>query len=239
MARSRRTHPARPFGRSKTRRLIFEMTASKSHSAPVPPPLPAGLPVPVDDGAAADLTGREIPSVTLRSTDGTDVDIAEQAAGRLVLFVFPKIGRPDQPDPPGWDNIPGARGCTQENCAYRDLHHAFLDLGFAVAGLSAQPPNEQHEASGRLHLTFPLLADPEHRFGRPLALPTFEAAGMTLYKRLTIVVKRRRIIKVFYPVFPPQDNAEEVLAWIRSADEADSVHATGSTNGPRADDAAP
>jgi peroxiredoxin len=185
-------------------------------AAPVAPPLPAGLPVPVDDGAAAHLVGMEIPSIRLRSTDGAEVDIADLAAERLVLYVFPKIGRPDRADPPGWDQIPGARGCTQESCAYRDRHQEFRDLGYVVAGLSAQSADEQTEAWVRLHLPFPLLADPERRFGAGLNLPTFEAAGMTLYKRLTLVAHGRLIVRIFYPIFPPQDNAGEVLGWIRS-----------------------
>jgi peroxiredoxin len=185
-------------------------------SAPAPTPLPTGLPVPVDDGAAAHLTGAVIPSIRLESTDGGEVDIGELSAGRLVLYVFPKMGRPDQADPPGWDEIPGARGCTQESCAYRDLHQEFRDLGWSVAGLSAQSADDQKEASVRLHLPFPLFADPERQLGAALRLPTFEAAGMTLYKRLTLIARDRRIVKVFYPVFPPQDNATEVLEWIRS-----------------------
>jgi peroxiredoxin len=187
-------------------------------SAPVLPPLPAGLSVPVDDGAAAHLTGAVILSTRLESTDGGEVDIGELSSGRLVLYVFPKMGRPDQADPPGWDAIPGARGCTQESCAYRDLHQEFRELGWSVAGLSAQPADEQQEASVRLHLVFPLLADPERQLGEALRLPTFEAGGMTLYKRLTLVAREGRIVKVFYPVFPPQNNAGEVLAWIRSND---------------------
>jgi peroxiredoxin len=172
--------------------------------------------VPVDDGGAAHLRGAVIPSTRLESTDGGEVDIGELSAGRLVLYVFPKMGRPDKADPPGWDEIPGARGCTQESCAYRDLHQEFRDLGWSVAGLSAQSSEEQKEASVRLHLPFPLLADPERRLGDALHLPTFEAAGMTLYKRLTLVARERRIAKVFYPVFPPQNNATDVLEWIRS-----------------------
>jgi peroxiredoxin len=196
-------------------------------SAPVPPPLPAGLPVPIDDGAAAHLTGAVIPSIRLESTDGGEVDIREVSSGRLVLYVFPKMGRPDQADPPGWDEIPGARGCTQESCAYRDLYEEFRDLGWSVAGLSAQPSDEQKEASVRLHLPFPLLADPDRRVGA-LQLPTFEAAGMTLYKRLTLIARERRIAKVFYPVFPPQDNASEVLAWIRSNDAESRIRTASS-----------
>ena len=181
-----------------------------------PPPLPADLPIPVDDGAADHLEGRVIPALKLPSTEGRDMDLAELAADALVLYVYPKTGRPDEPDPPGWDAIPGARGCTQQSCSFRDHQREFLDLGYSVAGLSAQEPEDQLEASRRLHLPFPLLADPARRLEQALGLPTFEAAGMTLYKRLTIVLRERRIDKVFYPVFPPDENAEEVLAWIRS-----------------------
>ncbi len=185
-------------------------------STPAPPPLPAGLPVPVDDGGAAHLTGVVVPSVRLESTDRGEVDSGDLSTGRLVLYVFPKMGRPDQADPPGWDEIPGARGCTQESCAYRDLHQEFRELGWSVAGLSAQSSDEQKEASVRLHLPFPLLADPDRRLGEALGLPTFEVAGLTLYKRLTLVAREGRVVKVFYPVYPPQDNATEVLGWIRS-----------------------
>jgi peroxiredoxin len=190
-------------------------SATKQHTPPVAPRLPTGLPVPVDDGAAAHLAGQMIPELRLQSADGSDVELAELAAGSLVLYIYPKMGRPDVPDPEGWDEIPGARGCTQESCAFRDRNEAFAVLGYAVAGLSAQPIEEQKEASQRLHLGFPLLADPMRRLGASLKLPTFEAAGRVLYKRLTLVARQRRIVKVFYPVFPPQENPEQVLDWLR------------------------
>lgn len=177
--------------------------------------LPANLPVPVDDGAAAHLTGQFIPDLRLHSTEGHEIALA-QLAEALVLYVFPKMGRPGEPDPGGWDETPGARGCTQQSCAFRDLHREFLGLGYSVVGLSAQGPEEQQEASQRLHLAFPLLADPMRQLGESLKLPTFQIAGMTLYKRLTLVARARRIVKVFYPVFPPDQNAEKVLEWIRS-----------------------
>jgi len=181
------------MARAQNAELVRPMTSRiDPASAPVPPPLPAGLPVPVDDGAAAHLTGMEIPSIRLESTDVGEVDPGELSAERLVLYVFPKIGRPDKADPPGWDEIPGARGCTQESCAYRDLHQEFRDLGYSVAGLSAQSSDEQKEASVRLHLPFALLSDPERRVGDALRLPTFEAADMTLYKRLTLVALDQR-----------------------------------------------
>jgi peroxiredoxin len=188
---------------------------------PTPPPLPVDLPVPVDDGGASHLPGLRIPEISLASTDGGEIHLADLAAEGLVLYVFPKLGRPDQADPPGWDDVPGARGCTQQSCAFRDLHREFANLGYSVAGLSAQPPEEQEEASLRLQLAFPLLADPGRRLADALALPTFRIAGMTLYRRSTLVTRGRRIAKVFYPVFPPDENAEQVLRWIRSNPEAD------------------
>jgi peroxiredoxin len=190
---------------------------------PEPPRLPPNLPVPVDDGAADHLAGRSIPHLGLQSTDGEEVDVAELAEEALVLYVIPKIGRPKEADPPGWDQTPGARGCTQQSCAFRDRHQQFLSLGYSVAGLSAQPAEQQAEAATRLHLAFPLLADPAGRFGHVLDLPTFDVAGMTLYKRLTLVARAERIVKVFYPVFPPDENAEEVLTWIRSNREQTAI----------------
>ena len=189
--------------------------------APQPPQLPPGLPVPVDDGAASHLPGGSIPELSLWSTEGREVNAAELAAGALVLYIFPKMGRPGEPNPPGWDETPGARGCTNETCAFRDRHAEFSRLGYSVAGLSAQSKEEQEEASKRLKLAFPLLADPDRRLGAALDLPTFEIAGMTLYKRLTLVARGGRIEKIFYPVFPPDENADEVLAWIRSDRGAD------------------
>jgi peroxiredoxin len=182
---------------------------------PTPPPLPADLPVPVDDGAAAHLLGRSIPDLSMRSTAGHEVDLAELAAGALVLYVFPKMGPPGGVDPPGWDETPGAYGCTQQSCAFRDRYREFSALGYSVAGLSAQAPDEQAEAAQRLQLAFPLLSDQERRLGEALGLPTFHLAGVTLYKRTTLVARGGRVVKVFYPVFPPDENADEVLEWIR------------------------
>ena len=184
-----------------------------------PPPLPTGLPVPADDGAAEHLPGRRVPDLVLPSTEGRGVNLAGLARGSLVLYAFPKMGRPGAADPPGWDEIPGARGCTQQSCAFRDHQRAFSELGHAVAGLSAQPTEDQQAAARRFHLTFPLLADPGLLARDSLGLPTFEVAGMTLYRRLTLVARGGRIVKVFYPVFPPDQNAEEVLSWVRSGGE--------------------
>lgn len=181
-----------------------------------PPPLPDGLPVPINDGAAGHLLHRSMPDLALPSTDGGDLNLAELAADQVVLYVFPKMGRPDEADPPGWDAIPGARGCTQQSCAFRDLHDQFRDLGYTVVGVSAQLGSDQQEAAQRLHLSFPLLADPTRRLGKALDLPVHRIAGATYYRRMTLVARAGRIVKLFYPVFPPDENATQVLAWIRS-----------------------
>jgi peroxiredoxin len=173
--------------------------------------LPPNLPVPQDDGAADHLLGLELPDLVLESSLGRvnvhDVD---------VLYVYPRTGRPDRPLLPGWDETPGARGCTPQSCAFRDAHGELQALGVRVAGLSAQPLEEQQEFAERNRMPFPVIADPERRLGAALRLPTFEIAGLTLYKRVTLVAERARIVKVLYPVFPPDANAADVLAWLRS-----------------------
>ena len=175
--------------------------------------LPEGLPVPEDDGACDDLQGRMLPQLTLESTRGP-VSLRALSFDRLVLYVYPRTGRPDQPTPPGWDDIPGARGCTPQSCAFRD-HASKLDaLGAAVAGLSAQTLAEQREFAERNHIPYPVIADPELKLAAALGLPTFEFDGTRLYKRVTLVVEACAIAKVFYPVFPPDKNAEEVVAWL-------------------------
>lgn len=176
--------------------------------------LPAGLPVPEDDGAADHLTGMALPEVRLPSTLGGTVDLAELSRGRLVAYVYPRTGTPGQPSPTGWDDIPGARGCTLQSCAYRDSLAEFTALDATVLGVSAQNPNEQREFAEREHIPFPLLSDRDLRLADVLRLPTFEAEGMTLYKRLTFVAEGGKIIKAFYPVFPPDRNAADVLAWL-------------------------
>jgi peroxiredoxin len=183
---------------------------------PRPRPLPPDLPRPDDDGAAGNLLGSPIPSVRLESTTGGWVDVADWAQGGLVLYVFPKMGPPESPDPPGWEQIPGAYGCTQQSCAFRDLRSRFGEHGYLVAGVSAQPIDEQLDTQERLQLGFPLLADPDLVLARELGIPTFSVAGTTLYKRLTLVARGLRVEKVFYPVFPPDENPEEVLAWLDS-----------------------
>jgi peroxiredoxin len=133
-----------------------------------------------------------------------------------VLYVYPRSGKPGQPLLPGWDETPGARGCTPQSCAFRDLHDELASLGVRVAGLSAQDLDDQREFAERNHMPFPVVSDPERKLGAALDLPTFEIAGLTLYKRITLVAEDARIVKVFYPVFPPDANAGEVLRWLQN-----------------------
>jgi peroxiredoxin len=157
-----------------------------------------------------------LPAVVLPATDGASVDLS-RIAGRVVIYVYPMTGRPGRALPEGWDGIPGARGCTPQSCAFRDHYAELKALNTAVFGLSTQDTDYQKEARDRLHLPFELLSDSGHRLKQLLRLPTFLVAGMELYKRLTLVVDDGRISKVFYPVFPPDQNAGDVLAWLRCA----------------------
>ena len=177
--------------------------------------LPADLPAPVDDGACDHLTSAEVPALVLESSVGP-VNLAELASGRAVLYIYPRTGRPDVPVPESWDAIPGARGCTPQSCGFRDHAEELHALGARIAGLSAQPLADQVEVAERLGLHYPVIADPERRLGAALDLPTFEFEGETLYRRVTLVLEAGRVTKVFYPVFPPDRNAEEVLAWLGS-----------------------
>jgi len=175
--------------------------------------LPKDLPVPVDDGACDHLTGMRIPSVRLNSTAGRMVNLAT-LAGRTVLYCYPRTGRPDVEPPQGWNEIPGARGCTPQSCAFRDHSNELKALGARVFGLSTQTTEYQREAAERLHLPFDLLSDADLTFARTLRVPTFQVESMTLIKRLTMIIRDARIEKVFYPVFPPDRNAEEVTGWL-------------------------
>ena len=177
--------------------------------------LPPNLPVPEDDGAADHLAGMALPEISLPSTAGADLDLRHEAAGTLVLYIYPRTGKPGVPLLPGWDEIPGARGCTPESCAFRDAHGELEQLGARVLGLSSQSLEDQHEFAARVGLPYPLLSDPELELAAALRLPTFEAGGMRLYKRLTIVARGDEIAHVFYPVFPPDRHAAEVVAWLR------------------------
>jgi len=173
--------------------------------------LPKGLPVPKDDGAAAHLVGLELPDLVLESSAGA-VNVRELD----VLYVYPRSGKPNQPLLPGWDETPGARGCTPQSCAFRDLHGDLAKLGTRVAGLSVQSLDDQLEFAERNHMPFPVVSDPGLELGAALDMPTFEIAGLTLYKRITLVAEDARIVKVFYPVFPPDANAGEVLRWLQN-----------------------
>jgi peroxiredoxin len=176
--------------------------------------LPPDLPVPEDDGAADHLPGTALPALALSSTAGGNADLPGLAHGRLVAYVYPRTGIPGEPLPVGWNDIPGARGCTPQSCAYRDSLAEFERLGATVVGISAQSADEQREFAAREHIPFPLLSDPELRLAELLRLPTFEAGGMRLYRRLTLVADAGTVVKAFYPVFPPDRDAGEVLAWL-------------------------
>ena len=173
--------------------------------------LPPNLPIPVDDGATNHLVGLALPDLVLPSSQG-DLNIRELD----VVYVYPRSGRPGVPMLPGWDETPGARGCTPQSCAFRDAHGDLQRLGVRVGGLSAQTLDDQLEFAARNRMPFPVVADPERRLGAALGLPTFEIAGLTLYKRVTLVAEDATIVKVFYPVFPPDANAGDVLTWLRS-----------------------
>ncbi len=176
--------------------------------------LPAGIPPPTDDGACDHLPGMRLPPVALPSTAGERVDLSG-LPGRTVVYCYPRTGRPDEDLPHGWDGIPGARGCTPQSCAFRDHHAELRALGARVFGLSTQSTQYQREAAGRLHLPFDLLSDEGLAFAGALGLPSFEVEKMTLIKRLTLVIDDGQIKKVFYPVFPPDENAQEVIGWLR------------------------
>lgn len=188
-----------------------------SATAHDPTLLPDDLPVPVDDGAGAHLRGRELPALSFPATSGGTIDLRAASAGTFVLYLYPRTGRPGVDPPTGWNEIPGARGCTPQACAFRDHHDELARLGASVAGLSSQATEHQREAAERLHLPFPLLSDPELRLATALELPTFEVDGTRLYKRLTLIARAGVIVKVFYPVFPPDRNAAEVIAWLEAA----------------------
>jgi peroxiredoxin len=175
--------------------------------------LPEGIPTPVDDGACDHLPGMQLPPVALPSTSGEPVNLSS-LLGKTVVYCSPRTGRPDENLPRGWNEIPGARGCTPQSCAFRDHHAELQTLGARVFGLSTQDTGYQWEAVERLHLPFELLSDEGLTFAKALNLPTLEVEGITLIKRLTLVIHDGRIEKVFYPVFPPGENAGEVVEWL-------------------------
>jgi len=178
--------------------------------------LPADLPVPQDDGGARHLAGMRLPDLSLAATDGSSINLA-RLSGRTVVYVYPRTGRPGVPLPEGWDAIPGARGCTPQSCGFRDHFRELRALGVRrVYGLSTQDSEYQREVVERLHLPFALLSDDRLEWQRALRLPTFEVDGMTLLKRMALVVDDGVVTHVFYPVFPPDRSAGEVIAWLQA-----------------------
>jgi peroxiredoxin len=179
--------------------------------------LPDSLPVPEDDGACDHLRRSMLPSLGLRATSGQTVDLSGEGRPWLVVYCYPRTGRPDA-EPLGgaaaWNAIPGARGCTPQSCAYRDHYAELAALGASVFGLSTQDTEYQSEAVERLHLPFPLLSDEKLEFARALRLPTFEYGGLELIKRLTLIARDGRIEDVFYPVFPSDADAGRVVEWL-------------------------
>jgi len=177
--------------------------------------LPPNIPAPQDDGAARHLTGMTLPDLALPATAGASVNLAK-LKGRTVIYIYPRTGVPGVDLPPGWNEIPGARGCTPQSCGFRDHFGELKQLGVAqLYGLSTQDTAYQQEAASRLHLPFAILSDEKLALTRALKLPTFVTSGMTLLKRMALVIDDGVITKVFYPVFPPDKNAEEVVAWLQ------------------------
>ena len=178
-------------------------------------PLPPNLPKPIDDGACSHLPGKHLPPVILPSTAGRVVNMGALPAARTVIFCYPMTGVPGKALPEGWDSIPGARGCTPQACGFRDHYRKFRELGADVFGLSTQTTEYQKEMAERLHLPFEVLSDSEFKLCNALALPTFAVDSMRLIKRLTLVVEHDLINTVFYPVFPPNEDAEQVINWLK------------------------
>lgn len=180
-------------------------------------PLPVGLPRPIDDGAVIHLKHMLMPSISLPSTANRMVNLSELSAPRTVIYCYPMTGVPGKPLPEGWDMIPGARGCTPQACGFRDHYQELLQFNVAVFGLSTQRTEYQREMADRLHLPFEILSDADFNLCEALSLPTFEVEGMRLVKRLTMIVRSGQIEHVFYPVFPPNESADQVLQWVRKA----------------------
>lgn len=177
--------------------------------------LPPGLPVPQDDGACAHLPGRRLPDTTLASTSGQHINLGRRR-GVSVLYAYPLTGRPGVPLPPGWDEIPGARGCTPESCAFRDQYAEIRQLGAEVFGLSTQGSDYQREFRERLHLPFELLSDEAFTFTEALSLPTFSVASLRLLRRVTLISVSGVIERVFYPIFPPDRHPTDVVAYLKT-----------------------
>jgi peroxiredoxin len=205
-----------------TRRSLFALATARLAGQQKDPPaqkndlynIPADLPVPVDDGACRHLAGMQVPMITLASTANRRVNMAQAAKERTVVYCYPRTGKPGAAIPKGWDEIPGARGCTPETCSFRDHYKQLGELKAHVFGLSTQTTDYQQEVVQRLHLPFEVLSDADFAFTNALRLPTFEFEGVRLLKRLTLILSHGKIEHVFYPVFPPDKHAEEVVAWL-------------------------
>jgi len=190
---------------------------SEAPGAHNPNILPPNIPAPQDDGAARHLNGMKLPDLTLPATDGKPVNLSK-LKGRTVVYIYPRTGVPGQALPAGWDDIPGARGCTPQSCGFRDHFDELKRLGVAqLYGLSTQDTAYQQEAASRLHLPFAILSDEKMTLTRALKLPTFTTSGMTLLKRMALVIDDGAITKTFYPVFPPDKNAAEVISWLQAS----------------------
>jgi peroxiredoxin len=188
--------------------------------------LPENLPEPIDDGACSHLLGIKLPEVCLPSTSGTLIDLSF-VSGRLVLYFYPMTGKPGVSLPDGWDQIPGARGCTPQSCSFRDHYAELQALDTSIFGVSTQDTEYQKEAAERLHLPFDLLSDSKHELAKTLSLPMLEVEGKQLIKRLTLVIESGEIVKVFYPVFPPDQNADDVINWLKQSRYNSSLNTDG------------
>ena len=177
--------------------------------------LPKDLPLPQDDGAADHLKGKRLPNVKLAATNGQVIDLGD-LPGTVVIYCYPMTGRPNVPLPDGWDQIPGARGCTPQSCSFRDHYQEIRALGADVIGLSVQNTDYQKEMAERLHLPFPVVSDIHYEFQKALSLPTFQAAGMTLLKRLTLIVKNGVVEAVHYPIFPSDSDPDWVIGRLKN-----------------------
>jgi peroxiredoxin len=201
--------------------MTFSLSEA-SLSQPLDFPLPSNLPRPADDGAADHLLGLAMPHLSLPSTAGRTVDLADAQGPTTVVYCYPMTGVPGRHLPGGWDSIPGARGCTPQTCGFRDRYSTFVDRGARVFGLSTQSTEYQREMATRLQLPFEILSDDRFALCDALCLPTFEVEGVRLLKRLTLIVEQGRIEHVFYPVFPPNESADEVLRWLKNRTESNT-----------------
>jgi peroxiredoxin len=176
--------------------------------------IPSNLPIPTDDGSTDHLKGLRLPNVSLAATNGTTINLGE-IKGKLVIYCYPMTGQPNVTLPDGWDQIPGARGCTPQSCSFRDHYKELQTLGAEVLGLSVQTTEYQKEMVDRLHLPFPVVSDSDYRFQKALSMPTFVASGMTLLKRVTLIVSNGVIQAVHYPIFPSDSDPIWVIDYLK------------------------